>query len=69
MNEIAQEFECLARKYLPCPATITKIENPDKADPRKRKPDITRAFRLLGFAPRVTFPEGLEKTFVYFWRQ
>ena len=31
-------------------------------DPRRRCPDITKAKRLLGFAPRVQLEEGLEKT-------
>ncbi|MBI4662370.1 MAG: SDR family oxidoreductase [Verrucomicrobia bacterium] len=35
-------------------------------DPRQRQPDITRAKRLLGWTPRVTLAEGLEKTIAYF---
>uniref|UniRef100_A0A0C9S8R9 UDP-glucuronate decarboxylase n=1 Tax=Wollemia nobilis TaxID=56998 RepID=A0A0C9S8R9_9CONI len=39
-------------------ATIKMVENtPD--DPRKRKPDITKAKSLLGWEPRVTLREGL----------
>lgn len=35
-------------------------------DPRKRKPDITLAQELLGWAPHVPLAEGLVKTIAYF---
>lgn len=35
-------------------------------DPKKRKPDITKAQQDLGFNPVVRFEEGLEKTIQYF---
>ncbi len=38
-------------------------------DPRQRRPDITRARRLLGWAPRVPLDEGLVKTIEYFRRK
>jgi nucleoside-diphosphate-sugar epimerase len=31
-------------------------------DPKKRRPDITRASTLLGWSPKVTLEQGLEKT-------
>jgi dTDP-glucose 4,6-dehydratase len=31
-------------------------------DPKMRRPDITRASKLLGWSPKVTLEEGLEKT-------
>lgn len=37
-----------------------------KDDPKRRKPDITKAKRLLGWAPKVSLEEGLEKTIKYF---
>jgi dTDP-glucose 4,6-dehydratase len=37
-----------------------------KDDPRQRRPDITRARRLLDWEPRVPWAEGLEKTIAYF---
>jgi len=37
-----------------------------KDDPRRRKPDITLAGELLGWAPSVALPEGLAKTIAYF---
>jgi UDP-glucuronate decarboxylase len=35
-------------------------------DPRRRRPDITRAKQLLGWAPRVALQEGLEATVQWF---
>ena len=35
-------------------------------DPKERKPDISKAKRILGWEPKVTLSEGLEKTVEYF---
>lgn len=35
-------------------------------DPLQRKPDITRAMKLLGWAPRVTLDEGLDDAIAWF---
>lgn len=35
-------------------------------DPVRRKPDISKAYELLGWTPQVTLKVGLEKTFSYF---
>jgi len=35
-------------------------------DPRQRRPDITRARRVLGWEPRVELAEGLARTLKYF---
>jgi len=35
-------------------------------DPRRRRPDITRARTLLGWEPRVSLEEGLPRTIDYF---
>ncbi|MCS7338137.1 MAG: SDR family oxidoreductase [Verrucomicrobiae bacterium] len=37
-----------------------------KDDPRRRQPDITRARKYLGWAPRVGLTEGLRATIEYF---
>jgi dTDP-glucose 4,6-dehydratase len=39
------------------------------ADPKQRKPDITRAKTLLGWEPKVAIEEGLPRTIEYFKRQ
>lgn len=38
-------------------------------DPRQRRPDISRARRLLGWRPRVGWEEGLQRTIDYFCGQ
>lgn len=68
IEQIVQEFQNLAKQRLSYPALSKKVENPDKADPRKRKPDITRAASVLHFAPQISFKEGLAKTFAYFMK-
>jgi dTDP-glucose 4,6-dehydratase len=35
-------------------------------DPKVRKPDITRARKLLGWEPKVSRPEGLRRTYEHF---
>jgi dTDP-glucose 4,6-dehydratase len=35
-------------------------------DPRKRRPDVTRALERLGWAPRVGFEEGMRRTIAWF---
>jgi UDP-glucuronate decarboxylase len=37
-----------------------------KDDPRQRRPDITRAQRLLGWEPTVPLRDGLKRTVAYF---
>ncbi len=37
-----------------------------KDDPRQRRPDITRAQKLLGWEPTVPLKEGLKRTVAYF---
>ena len=37
-------------------------------DPKKRKPDITLAKKLLGWEPKIPLDEGLSKTIEYFKR-
>jgi UDP-glucuronate decarboxylase len=35
-------------------------------DPTQRQPDITLAKRVLGWEPKVTLEEGLQRTVAYF---
>jgi len=37
-----------------------------KDDPKVRRPDITRAKRVLGWEPRIALREGLARTIEYF---
>lgn len=40
-----------------------------KDDPKQRRPDISKADRLLGWAPEVSLEEGLARTIEYFQRR
>jgi nucleoside-diphosphate-sugar epimerase len=35
-------------------------------DPKKRKPDITKAKNLLHWEPKISLEEGLQRTIEYF---
>ena len=35
-------------------------------DPQRRRPDITRAKTILGWEPKVSLAEGIQKTIPYF---
>lgn len=37
-----------------------------KDDPKKRKPDISRAKKLLGWEPQISLVQGLERTIAYY---
>jgi nucleoside-diphosphate-sugar epimerase len=37
-------------------------------DPRQRQPDITLAKAVLGWMPKITLDEGVERTIAYFDR-
>ena len=61
MNELADEVakavgKDIKIKHLPLP----------QDDPKQRKPDITRANKLLGWQPTINLAEGLKKTVPYF---
>ncbi|MBI4665963.1 MAG: SDR family oxidoreductase [Nitrospinae bacterium] len=58
----------LARLIIEYTGSKSKIiHNPlPKDDPKKRKPDITRARELLKWEPKVSLQEGLLKTIEYF---
>ena len=61
MNELAAEVakavgKDVKIKHLPLP----------QDDPKQRKPDISRAQKLLGWQPTINLVQGLEKTVAYF---
>jgi dTDP-glucose 4,6-dehydratase len=58
----------LADMVIEMTGTRSKIESRPlpKDDPKVRRPDISRARRLLGWEPRIALREGLERTIEFF---
>jgi dTDP-glucose 4,6-dehydratase len=65
-HELAVEE--IARKIIELTSSRSQIvyEPLPEDDPKVRRPDISRAERLLGWSPRVPLEEGLTKTIAYF---
>ena len=60
--------EGIARKVIALTSSVSEVvyEPLPEDDPKVRRPDISRAERLLGWRPRVPLEEGLMKTIDYF---
>jgi dTDP-glucose 4,6-dehydratase len=58
----------MARKILDLTSSASTIvfEPLPEDDPKVRRPDITRARQLLGWSPRISLEEGLQRTITYF---
>jgi len=61
IKELAEEVGrgcgvTIRTRYLPLP----------QDDPQQRRPDITRAEKILGWSPRIPLREGLKPTIAYF---
>ena len=57
IRQFAEEIRRLAG------STVPMVERPlPQDDPRRRRPDITRARTMLGWEPRTSLVEGLQKT-------
>ncbi len=58
----------IARKILDLTSSASPIvfEPLPEDDPKVRRPDITRARQLLGWSPRISLEEGLQRTITYF---
>jgi dTDP-glucose 4,6-dehydratase len=58
----------IARKVLSLTASSSKVihEPLPQDDPKVRRPDITRAQKLLGWNPTIALEEGLRRTIDYF---
>ena len=59
------EFAERIRSYFPNALPIVHEPLPED-DPKQRRPDITKAKRLLGWEPKVSLEEGLNDTLDYF---
>ena len=61
---ILEFAERVRKHYQPTPQII--FEPLPQDDPRRRRPDITKAKRLLNWEPKVDLADGLIKTLAYF---
>jgi len=62
------EFAERIRRITGASAPIRFEPLPDD-DPRRRKPDISKARRVLGWEPRVSLEDGLKETIAYFGKE
>lgn len=60
------EYAKLVKQLTNSSSEIVHSEDLPKDDPLKRKPDITKAKKLLGWEPKVSLEEGIQKTIEYF---
>ena len=67
-NENEMTMQELAEVVLDVTGSNSKIVYKDKLtdDPKLRRPDITKARKVLGWEPKVDLREGLTKTVAYF---
>ena len=67
-NEGEFTIKELAEKVIEICASKSKIvyKNLPEDDPRRRKPDIALARKMLGWEPKVLLEDGLKKTVEYF---
>jgi nucleoside-diphosphate-sugar epimerase len=64
-EKTVQEMAELIKQMTQSQSEIT-YEKADGDDPKKRKPDITKATEMLQWTPTVSLEEGLTKTIEYF---
>jgi len=60
------EYAKIIKKLTSSKSKIVFEEPLPQDDPKKRKPDIEKAKRLLGWQPKTSLKEGLKKTIDYF---
>ena len=66
VNELAQKVNELAQKNSCRGVPVVHVDPIDMTDPKKRRPDLTKARFLLHYNPYTGLDEGLEKTLSYF---
>lgn len=65
LEKTIKEFAMLIKDITKTTSEITYESLPED-DPKKRKPDITKAKQLLGWEPKVSLEDGIAKTIAYF---
>ncbi len=65
IEKTVSEFATLVKEFTGTSSEIVYQELPSD-DPKQRRPDISKAKRLLQWEPKVTLEEGLTKTIEYF---
>lgn len=64
LNEAVKVFETIVGQ------TLTKeYLAASEDDPKKRQPDISKAKKILGWEPQVSFADGMKKTLNYYEQQ
>jgi dTDP-glucose 4,6-dehydratase len=61
---ILEFAERVRKHYRPAPEIVFEALPQD--DPKRRRPDISKAKRILGWEPKVELEEGLKTTLAYF---
>jgi nucleoside-diphosphate-sugar epimerase len=60
------EYAQIVKELTKSKSKIVHTEDLPQDDPLRRKPDISKAKKLLDWKPKVSLREGLEKTIEYF---
>lgn len=60
------EFAHVIKRLTNSQSEIVFKPLPTEDDPKQRRPDITRARTILGWEPKVSLEEGLQRTIAYF---
>jgi dTDP-glucose 4,6-dehydratase len=64
------EFAEMVNRLTNNPAGLTfQLRLRLEGDPQRRRPDITRAQKILGWEPKISLSEGLAKTIPYFLKK
>ena len=64
--EFAKRVVAAARSASPITCVAPRDMLRTRDDPQTRRPDITKARRVLGWEPKVTLDEGLARTVAWF---
>lgn len=60
------EYATIVKKLVETESEVVMAEELPEDDPKKRRPDITKAKKLLHWEPKVSLEEGIKKTIEYF---